>query len=78
MKAVGARLPRYDGLAQVTGRNTYVDDVRVPGTLWAKALRSPHHFAGILTPFARVLGEAGACDPFERRREIRPQFEQRP
>ena len=47
MKAVGARLPRYDGLAQVTGRNTYVDDVRVPGTLWAKALRSPHHFAGI-------------------------------
>ena len=47
MKAVGARLPRYDGLAQVTGRIAYVDDVRVPGTLWAKALRSPHHFAGI-------------------------------
>jgi len=47
MKAVGARLPRYDGLAQVTGRITYVDDVRAPGTLWAKALRSPHHFAGI-------------------------------
>jgi CO/xanthine dehydrogenase Mo-binding subunit len=47
MKAVGARLPRYDGLAQVTGRITYVDDVRVPGTLWTKALRSPHHFAAI-------------------------------
>ncbi len=47
MKAVGARLPRYDGLAHVTGRTTYVDDVRVPGTLVAKALRSPHHHAAI-------------------------------
>ena len=41
MKAVGARLPRYDGVAHVTGRTVYVDDVRVPGTLWTKALRSP-------------------------------------
>ena len=41
MKAVGARLPRYDGVAHVTGRTVYVDDVRIPGTLWAKALRSP-------------------------------------
>jgi CO/xanthine dehydrogenase Mo-binding subunit len=47
MKAVGARLPRYDGLGQVTGRVRYVDDVRVPGTLWTKALRSPHPFAAI-------------------------------
>ena len=47
MKAVGARLPRYDGVAHVTGRTAYVDDVRVPGTLWTKALRSPHHFAAI-------------------------------
>jgi CO/xanthine dehydrogenase Mo-binding subunit len=47
MKAVGARLPRYDGVAHVTGRSTYVDDVRVPGTLWVKALRSPLHHAGI-------------------------------
>jgi CO/xanthine dehydrogenase Mo-binding subunit len=47
MKAVGARLPRYDGLAHVTGRTQYVDDVRVHGTLWTKALRSPHHSAAI-------------------------------
>jgi CO/xanthine dehydrogenase Mo-binding subunit len=47
MKAVGARLPRYDGLAHVTGRSVYVDDVRVSGTLAAKALRSPHHHAAI-------------------------------
>lgn len=48
MKAVGAKLPRYDGVAHVTGRSVYVDDVRVPGTLVVKALRSPHHRAGIL------------------------------
>jgi CO/xanthine dehydrogenase Mo-binding subunit len=47
MKAVGARLPRYDGLAHVTGRTQYVDDIRVHGTLWCKALRSPHHSAVI-------------------------------
>jgi CO/xanthine dehydrogenase Mo-binding subunit len=45
MKAVGARLPRYDGVAHVTGRTQYVDDVRIHGTLWCKALRSPHHSA---------------------------------
>ena len=49
MKAVGARLPRYDGIAHVTGRTQYVDDVRVHGTLWCKALRSPHHSALILS-----------------------------
>jgi CO/xanthine dehydrogenase Mo-binding subunit len=47
VKAVGARLPRYDGAAHVTGRTTFVDDVRIPGMLWAKALRSPDHHAGI-------------------------------
>ena len=47
MKAVGARLPRYDGVAHVTGRSTFVDDVRVMNMLWAKALRSPHHHAAI-------------------------------
>jgi CO/xanthine dehydrogenase Mo-binding subunit len=49
MKAVGARLPRYDGRAHVTGRTQYVDDVRVHGMLWAKAVRSPHHSARILS-----------------------------
>jgi CO/xanthine dehydrogenase Mo-binding subunit len=48
MKAVGARLPRYDGVGHVTGRTVFVDDVRIPGTLWAKALRSPHPHAAIV------------------------------
>jgi CO/xanthine dehydrogenase Mo-binding subunit len=47
VKAVGARLPRYDGIEHVTGRTTYVDDVRVPGMLWVKALRSPVHSASM-------------------------------
>ncbi|MBM3679668.1 MAG: xanthine dehydrogenase family protein molybdopterin-binding subunit, partial [Actinobacteria bacterium] len=47
MKAVGARVPRYDGIEHVTGRTAYVDDVRVPGTLWVKAFRSPVHHAGM-------------------------------
>jgi CO/xanthine dehydrogenase Mo-binding subunit len=48
MKAVGARLPRYDGLNHVTARTQFVDDVRVPGMLWAKALRAPVHNARIV------------------------------
>jgi CO/xanthine dehydrogenase Mo-binding subunit len=47
MKAVGARLPRYDGIAHITGKTQYVDDVRVPEQLWTKALRSPHDHAAI-------------------------------
>ena len=47
MKAVGARLPRYDGVGHATGRTVYVDDVRVNGMLHVKALRSPYHHAAI-------------------------------
>ena len=54
MKAVGARLPRYDGIGHVTGRTQYVDDVRVPGMLWAKALRSSVHHAGIRVDTSRA------------------------
>ena len=45
MKAVGARVPRYDGVAHVTARTQFVDDLRFPGTLWVKAFRSPVHNA---------------------------------
>ncbi len=57
MKAVGARLPRYDGVAHVTGRTQYVDDVRVRGMLWTKALRSTHHHA-VITHFDASKAEA--------------------
>lgn len=48
MKAIGARVPRYDGLNHVTGRTRYVDDFPAHGLLWAKALRSPVHSARIV------------------------------
>ena len=41
MKAVGASLPRYDGIDHVTARSRFVDDFSLPGMLWAKAFRSP-------------------------------------
>ena len=53
MKAVGARLPRYDGVAHVTGRTVFVEDWEVPGVAWVKALRSPHPHAGIKSLDAR-------------------------
>ncbi len=49
MKAVGARLPRYDGIAHVTGRTKYVADQSVQGMLACKPLRSPHHSARIVS-----------------------------
>jgi xanthine dehydrogenase molybdopterin-binding subunit B len=63
VKAVGARVPRYDGIEHVTGRTVFVDDVRVPGTLWVKALRSPVHHAaitGLDTSKAEAMPGVGA------------------
>ncbi len=48
MKAVGERLARYDGVAHVSARTRYVDDIALPEMLWAKALRSPHDSARLL------------------------------
>lgn len=46
--AVGRRVTRHDALLQVTGRVVYGEDMRAPGMLWAKAVRSPHAHARIL------------------------------
>lgn len=55
LKTVGQPSPRVDGLERVTGRATYTGDVRLPGMLYARVLRSPH-------PHARIqrldMGEA--------------------
>lgn len=45
--AVGRRVPRQDALLQVTGRALFGEDMRAPGMLWAKAVRSPHAHARI-------------------------------
>jgi carbon-monoxide dehydrogenase large subunit len=43
----GARVPRVEDPALLTGRARFVDDVRLPGTLHAAFVRSPHAHARI-------------------------------
>jgi len=42
-KYIGKAMPRYEGLGQVKGQITYVDDIHKPGMVYAKVLRSPVH-----------------------------------
>ena len=44
---VGKRPIRPDGIAKVTGRATYGADIRLPGMLYGKILRSPYAHARI-------------------------------
>ena len=45
---VGQPIPRTDNIGKVTGETRYTSDVLLPGTLWAKTLRSPYSHARIL------------------------------
>jgi CO/xanthine dehydrogenase Mo-binding subunit len=47
LKVVGKRLPRVDGKERVTGEAVYPADLRLPGMVHAKLLRSPHAHARI-------------------------------
>ncbi len=47
LKSVGAAVPRAEGADKVTGRTLYAADVKLPGMLWGKILRSPHPHARI-------------------------------
>ena len=44
---VGQPIPRTDNTGKVTGDAHYTSDILLPGTLWAKTLRSPHTHARI-------------------------------
>src|SRR5205814_7972226 len=46
-KVVGTRPIRHDGAEKVTGRAIYGADVRLPGMLYGRILRSPHAHARI-------------------------------
>lgn len=48
MKAVGQPTPRIDARKRVSGTATYTADVRLPGLLTARVLRSPHPHARIV------------------------------
>lgn len=47
LKSVGQSIPRMDALKRVTGTATYTGDIRLPGMLYARVLRSPHAHANI-------------------------------
>jgi xanthine dehydrogenase molybdenum-binding subunit len=44
----GKPLPRLDALAKATGEQKYLHDIKLPGMLWGKILRSPHAHARII------------------------------
>jgi 4-hydroxybenzoyl-CoA reductase subunit alpha len=47
-KVINTPVHNVDGIAKVTGRATYTFDVKLPGMLYGKILRSPHAHAKIL------------------------------
>lgn len=47
LTVIGRRQPRVDGFEKITGRSVFTDDVRLPGMLHGKILRSPHARARI-------------------------------
>ncbi|HTR38718.1 MAG TPA: xanthine dehydrogenase family protein molybdopterin-binding subunit [Bryobacteraceae bacterium] len=47
LKTVGHPTSRIDALERVTGRAEYTGDIRLPGMLYARVLRSPHPHARI-------------------------------
>ena len=44
---VGSRVPLIDGASKVTGAAVYTDDIKLPGMLTGKILRSPYPHAKI-------------------------------
>jgi len=49
LAVIGKRVPRLDGRAKVTGAARYTVDVRLPGMLFARVLRSPYAHARVLS-----------------------------
>src|ERR1051325_7419843 len=47
-KFVGKAVPRLEGAEKVSGTLRYAADFEIPGSLWAKMLRSPHPHARII------------------------------
>src|SRR5688572_7727419 len=57
-KVVGTRPVRHDGVDKVTGRAVYGSDVKLPGLLYGRVLRSPYahaHVRGVNVKRAAAL-----------------------
>jgi CO/xanthine dehydrogenase Mo-binding subunit len=48
MSSVGKRIPKRDAIDKVTGRAAYIQDLKVPGMLYGKILRSKYPHARIV------------------------------
>lgn len=59
LPVVGRRVPRLDAHAKVTGAARYTVDIKLPGMLFARVLRSPHAHARVVS----VNVDAAACCP---------------
>lgn len=47
-RSVGKGIPRVDGIDKVTGEGRFIADIKLPGMLYTKILRSPHPHADII------------------------------
>lgn len=63
MSKVGHREKKIDALDKVIGRVRYTDDIKLPGMVFAKLVRSPHAHAKILkVDKESILGLEGVLD----------------
>ena len=53
LKTVGRATRRIDAVERVTGKANYTGDLRLPGMLYARILRSPHPHARIVSVESR-------------------------
>src|SRR6266480_2457065 len=49
LQSIGQSIPKQDAYLKATGSAAYAGDVRLPGTLDARVLRSPHAHARIVS-----------------------------
>ena len=56
---IGRRQQRLDGFEKVSGRSVFTDDVRLPGMLHGKIVRSPHARARIVSIDTSAASPAG-------------------
>ena len=73
---VGTHVKRLDGPDKVTGRAKYTFDIKRPGMLYARIVRSPHPHARVLavdlSAAKRAPGVKVALVPSRSRRRRRP------
>ena len=67
---IGKATPRKDAVEIVTGTGQFLDDIKLPGMLYGKVLRSPHAHA-LIKEIDKSLAEkipgVRGCSDLERR-----------